>query len=85
MGLAGDQIDRSWRRWPKGGVVRVVAYREVLRVIPQRRHRVPVDRMTWDLRREFQWPSSRNYRDGERPGHAASFAAHSFTFARNCA
>ncbi len=40
--LAGDEVDRAGRRWTVLVAVRVVAHREMLRVIPERRHRVAV-------------------------------------------
>ncbi len=41
--LPGDQIERPGRRRPEGRVERVVAHREVLGVVPERRHRVAVE------------------------------------------
>ena len=43
VGLARDQIQRAEHRRPERGLEEVVAHREALRVVPDRRHRIAVE------------------------------------------
>jgi hypothetical protein len=42
MGLARDQIERSWSRRAERGSKRVITHRKMLRVVPECGHRIAI-------------------------------------------